>query len=102
VVAIPALPTTVQPGQPVSALLPVSAREEGSILLPLDTVTVRQTGTVLFVNDNGVAREVAVDVIGYDGAYVEAVVDLPLSAQVVTTGNRLLQDGESIESATKS
>lgn len=90
----------VQPGKLVKVELPVEAVSDRGIFIPLDVITVRQDGIVVFtVDDEGVVQKHVVRVIGYTGDFVEGAVDLPGDALVVVNGNRILRAGQKVEVA---
>jgi len=88
----------IHPGQLVSVKLPVGPVESGRVFIPLDAVTVRQEGVVLFtVDDEGVVDEKVVEVAGFAADFVEGQVDLDREALVVVGGNRTLRSGQRVE-----
>lgn len=87
-------PQVVQPGELVTIELPVAPTATGTVFLPLDTVTVRAQGPVLFtVDEEGAVHEHPVRVVSYAGGVLEIMADLPAEAHVVVRGGQLLREG---------
>ena len=96
-ITITSTPRVLEPSDTVMVLLPSSPSRDGSVFIPLDALTIRQSGPVLFtVTDANTALEHAVEVVGFDGDLVEARVNLTASDQVVVSGNRLLRTGDKV------
>ncbi len=88
----------IHPGQLASVRLPVGPTASDKLFIPLDVITVRQEGAVLFtVNSEGVVEEKVVEVKGFAGDFVEGQVDLDKEALVVVDGNRTLRAGQRVE-----
>ena len=95
-IALPNISDAILSGQSVTVTLPVTPREAGPLIVPLDVVTVRQSGSVIFTVQDDVVIEHPVTIVAFEGDYVGIEVDVPLMAAVVTTGNRTLQDGDHV------
>lgn len=93
---VAATPEIVQPGDLVTVKLPVGQFENSeTVFIPLDAVTIRQTGVILFtVGAGDIVAEHVVAVTGFISDFVEGVVDIEGDAMVVIEGNRLLRSGD--------
>jgi RND family efflux transporter MFP subunit len=67
-----------------------------SIILPLSAITIGQNENYIFIADNDRAKKIIVTVTKVDGESAEIQTNLSQDSQIVTTGNKLLQDGESL------
>jgi RND family efflux transporter MFP subunit len=68
-----------------------------SIILPLSALNVGQNLTTIFINDNGVAKKSAVEVIEVMGEFAKIKTDLTPDVMVVIDGNKMLEEGQSIK-----
>jgi membrane fusion protein, multidrug efflux system len=100
---IGATPAVIHPGELVTVVLPVGPRHDDdetgqdSIFIPLDAVTVRQAGIVLFtVEADSTVAEHAVNAASFIGDFIEGTADVDTAAQVVVSGNRTLRSGETV------
>lgn len=83
-------------GMQAQITLPV-AKAENSLLIPRDALIKNNNRDVVFVNDNGQARMVAVTVTGYSGDKVGVQgEELDVAQQVVVKGSERIRDGQKI------
>lgn len=66
------------------------------IILPLSAITVGQNGNTIFIVENNQAKKVAVELKEVIGEYAQVKANLPSSTMIVIEGNRLLQEGQSV------
>ena len=96
-VIVTSTPDTLEPNDSVTVLLPSSPSQAGTVFLPLDALTIRQSGPIIFTTtDANTAVEHVVEVVGFDGDLVEARVDLAPDDHVVVSGNRTLRNGDRV------
>lgn len=96
-VYVASTPLVVHPNQTVVVKLPIGLSSSDTHFVPLDAVTVRQNGIVMFtVNADNTVQENVLEVVGYDSNYVEARVAIPSDARVVVKGNRDLRQGDAV------
>lgn len=69
----------------------------GIILLPLEAVIVGQNGSHVFVIADGLAHEVPVEVMEVKGETARVKADLTDTDQVITSGNRRLEEGQAVK-----
>jgi RND family efflux transporter MFP subunit len=95
--AMAELPPGVYGGSLITVHLPVGTTHAATVFIPLDTLTIRQSGTVIFTVEPGdMVAEHAVSVVGFDGGFVEISTDLPGEARIITSGNRRLNNGDRV------
>lgn len=69
-----------------------------TLLLPIDSVNIREQGVVAFVvTGDDVIEEYVLNVIDYHGNYIEVERTLPNDALLVVEGNRRVQAGDVVE-----
>ena len=68
-----------------------------SIIVPLSALTVSQNENYLFVSENGNAKKVTVTVMKIEGERAEIQGSFADQDEIITSGNKLLQDGDAIE-----
>lgn len=73
-----------------------AAKTAGSIMLPLSAITVGQNGNYIFIAENNKAKKVSVEIQEVLGEVAQVKVDLPGDTMIITDGNRLLEEGQSI------
>lgn len=96
-VLVTSTPEPLQPGVIVTVELPVAPAQAHHVFIPFDVTTVRQGGVVIFtLSPDDIVHEQAIEVVGYEGEYVEAIVDLVPETQIVTKNNRNLRDGDQV------
>lgn len=69
----------------------------GSILLPLSAVSVGQNANTIYIYDNGIAKKVKVELGEVIGEYVKVNTDLNGETIIITSGNKMLQDGQTVK-----
>jgi len=67
-----------------------------SIILPLAAITIGQNGNYIFIAENSQAKKVSVEVQEVLGEAARVKVALPPAAIIITEGNRLLEEGQSV------
>ncbi|MCH8748233.1 HlyD family efflux transporter periplasmic adaptor subunit [Patescibacteria group bacterium] len=93
-------PSAISTNELVNVHLPSNTTNNGTVFLPLDALTVRQAGVVIFtVDENNIAREHQVQISAFESHFAEVVIDLPDTTKIVIDGNRLLRDGDEVELA---
>lgn len=90
-------PEIIHPGELVTVQLPAAPQLSDDIFVPLDMAVVREDGVFVFTLEDGKAVAHQLQVIGFVGQYIEAKLELPLDAKILTSGVRILQDGETVE-----
>ncbi len=69
---------------------------EGNLILPLSAINVGQNESYLFVVENKLAKKVPVTVVSVTGEVAEASTTLPAESLIITAGNKLVHDGETV------
>lgn len=96
-ITVPTLPPNVYGGNIVQAYLPMGASQTGASFIPLDSLTIRQSGSVIFtVDQENIVHEHMVEVLGFDGSFVEVRTDLTTDARIILEGNRRLKNGDRV------
>ena len=96
-ISITNLPPAIYGGSIVTAYLPIGASVSSTTFIPLDALTIRQSGSVIFtVDQDNIVHEHVVEVLGFDGSFVEVRTDLPLDARIILEGNRRLKDEDRV------
>ena len=72
---------------------------ENAIAVPFFTIIDREDGKSVFVVEDGIARERAIEYGAYQGGLVEVRGGLELGEQVVVVGQRSLVNGEPVDIA---
>ncbi len=80
----------------VKVVFPAADGTASDNLIPLSVLSVRTRGSFVYVAENGLAKEVPVNILGYSDNYAETDLRLPQGALVVVKGNRTLTDGRKI------
>jgi RND family efflux transporter MFP subunit len=88
-------PNLIEGMQAKIALPTATARE--SLLVPRDAVTSNAGQNVIFLNDNGQARRVEVEISGHSGAQIGIKgTDIDTSQRVIVKGNERIHDGQPV------
>lgn len=110
-IGITQTPGVIHPGEQVRVQLPIGPQRVAGAMtsgddseatsyqrfLPLDAVVVRQDGSFVFTVDaEGIVHEHRVTVRGFVDDFVDGEVALPADAQIITSGNRMLRDGDTV------
>lgn len=91
-----------QPGLLSGTILTVSIEKEllpqteGNLILPLSAISVGQNESYLFIVENKLAKKVPVTVVNVTGEIAEVAAQLSADSQIITTGNKLVHDGETV------
>jgi RND family efflux transporter MFP subunit len=72
----------------------IKPEDSSSILIPLSSISVGQNGNTIFIEQNGIAKEISAEVTHIQGEVAEVKADIPEGALIVTEGNQLLHDGD--------
>lgn len=72
------------------------AEEKNWLILPLSSITVSQSENYIFIDENGIAKKVPVEIKKINGETSQVQANLPEDAQIIIEGNKLLQDGDAI------
>ncbi len=87
---------TLIEGMQAQISLPIAAANE-SILVPRDAIINSNGKDVVFINDDGLARMIEVEITGYSGTQVGIKsTDLDTGQKVVVKGNERIRDGQSV------
>ncbi len=87
---------TLIEGMQVQIVLPIAAASE-NLLVPRDAVTNSFGQDVIFINDNGRARMIAVKIASHSGTRVGIISDEVEAGQlVVIKGNERIRDGQAV------
>lgn len=65
-------------------------------ILPLSSVTIGQNENYIFVLDGSHAKKVSIGIEKVEGENVAIKTDLPMDTEVITDGNKLVNDGDSV------
>ena len=68
----------------------------GNLILPLSAITTGQNENHIFVNDNGKAKQISVEIKNVQGEFAEIKTDIPNDAQIIINGSKLVQNGDMI------
>jgi RND family efflux transporter MFP subunit len=71
-------------------------QSNANLILPLSVISVGQNENFIFVFENSVAKKYPVTIIKVTGENAEVSTNLPNDALIITEGNKLLKDGETI------
>ena len=83
-------------GMQVQVSLPVAAASE-SLLVPRDAVINSSGQDVVFINNNGQAHMIAVEITGHTGTRVGIKSsEIDTSQKVIVKGNERIRDGQSV------
>ncbi len=74
------------------------ARGEGSMILPLEAITVGQNGSHIFIVENGQAKKVSVNVQEVKGELARVEAELSADTEVIVSGNRRVEEGQPVKS----
>ena len=80
----------------VSIKTTTKLQNENNFLLPLSAINVGQNESYIFVADNNVAKKIIVTVANVNGETAEISSTISPQTRIITDGNKLIQDGESI------
>lgn len=69
---------------------------EGNLILPLSAISVGQNESYLFIIENKLAKKVPVKVVSVTGEVAEVATNLPAESLIITAGNKLVRDGETV------
>ncbi len=88
-------PNLIEGMQAKIALPTATARE--SLLVPRDAVTSNAGQNMIFINDNGQARKVEVEISGHSGTHIGIKSsDIDASQRVIVKGNERIHDGQPV------
>ena len=95
-ISIISAPAEVMPNDIVTVKVPAGANSSGNLLVPLDSLVVRQAGTFIFtVASDGSVSSHKVKPLAFIGNFAEIEdAPLPLDSKIITEGNRTLQEGD--------
>ena len=83
-------------GMAAQVTLPIAAASE-SLLVPRDAVTNSFGQDVIFINDNGQARMITVEIAGHSGTLAGIIsTETEAGQMVITKGNERIRDGQSV------
>lgn len=68
-----------------------------NLLLPLSAIGIGQNENYIFIVENNVARKIAVEVVSVNGENAEISAQISAQTLIVTEGNKLIRDGETVE-----
>lgn len=68
----------------------------GNIILPLSAVTIGQNENFIFIVADGKAKKISVSIANVQGEFAEVKADLPADAEIITSGSKLVSDGDSV------
>lgn len=74
------------------------ARGEGSMILPLEAITVGQNGSHIFIIEDGKAKRIEVEVKEVKGELARVQANLGPETAVIVSGNRRVEDGQAVQS----
>ncbi|MEI8344319.1 MAG: efflux RND transporter periplasmic adaptor subunit [Candidatus Moraniibacteriota bacterium] len=74
-------------------LLPQTA---DNLILPLSSISVGQNESYLFIVENNLAKKVPVTIANVTGEIAEVATDLATESRIITAGNKLVHDGETV------
>lgn len=72
-------------------------QNKSNFILPLSAISIGQNESYIFVTDNGIAKKIVVTVAKVDGETAEISSKLSPETLIITSGNKLVQEGETIE-----
>ena len=76
-----------------------STADSGALYVPLAALSVTQTATTLYIDDNSIAKQIPATLIRVEGEYAEVHIDAPQSAQIIIEGNKFLRDNMPVQTA---
>lgn len=82
----------------VSFVVTENPQNQGSLIVPLSSLTVGQNESYVFVALDGIARQVKVNVQRVDGEFAEIEGSFDSNMQLITKGNAFIKEGEAISS----
>jgi len=68
----------------------------GNLLLPLSAITIGQNESNIFIAENERAKKINIEIQKVQGEHAEIKTDLPLDAEIIMKGSKLVQDGDEI------
>ena len=71
--------------------------KENGLILPLSAITIGQNENYIFVRENNLAKKVTVKISNISGETAEIETNLPKDAEIIISGNKLLNDQTPIE-----
>lgn len=90
--------SSLNPGIVISVSIDMvkSAKKPGSIYLPITAVNVGQNENYIYLFENGIVKKQLVDILSISGEYAEVSPKTELNPEVmiITTGNRLIKEGD--------
>ncbi len=87
---------TLIEGMQAQIVLPIAATSE-NLLVPRDAVTNSFGRDVIFINDNGQARMIAVEIAGHSGTQVGIIsTEIEAGQAVIVKGNERIRDGQTV------
>ena len=87
---------TLIEGMQAQIILPIAAASE-NLLVPRDAVTNSFGRDVIFINDDGQARMVAVEIAGHSGTLAGIIsTETEAGQMVIVKGNERIRDGQSV------
>lgn len=69
----------------------------GDLILPLASITIGQSESYLFLEDNSKAKKVTADVVNVTGDSAEIKADIPSNAKIIINGSKMLSDGDPVQ-----
>ena len=92
------IPTSLLAGTilTVSTEKEIKPQAEGNLILPLSAISVGQNESYVFLVENGIAKKVPVTVVRVTGEIAEVATNLSVENLIITTGNKLVHDGETV------
>ncbi|OIQ03951.1 MAG: hypothetical protein COZ86_01970 [Candidatus Moranbacteria bacterium CG_4_8_14_3_um_filter_41_13] len=79
----------------------VTPKESKNILLPLSTLTISQNENSLFIVEDNKAKKIPVTIVSVRGENAEIFAEIKEESLIITEGNKLINDGETIVIRTK-
>jgi RND family efflux transporter MFP subunit len=74
----------------------VQPQDASDLILPLSAVNVGQNESYIYIFEKGVAKKIIVSVKSVNGEAAEISADIAPETLIITDGNKLVQDGETI------
>jgi len=71
-------------------------QNSNDLILPLLAINVGQNESYIFIADGNAAKKTVVKIVQVNGGTAEIAAEIPAEAKIITTGAKLLHDGEMI------